>query len=80
MGKIKSKLIKRTAKALVKEGIVFKNNFENNKKVLGNNTMPSKKIRNQIAGYLAHLKKMEKAGPRPKKEPVMEERPRRRDW
>lgn len=56
MGKIKSKLIKRSAEELVRKGIEFTENFEKNKKILGD-TMPSKKIRNQIAGYLAHLQK-----------------------
>ncbi len=59
MGKIKSKLIKRSAKELVKRGIEFSEDFERNKKILGN-TMPSKKIRNQIAGYLSRLNRKEK--------------------
>ena len=59
MGKIKSKLIKRSAKELVKRGIEFSKDFERNKKILGN-TMPSKKIRNQIAGYLSRLNRKEK--------------------
>lgn len=58
MGKIKGKLVKRTAKGLTAEGIEFGTNFEKNKKVLGN-TMPSKKIRNQLAGYYARIKKAE---------------------
>jgi len=58
MGKIKSKLVKRSAKELVKAGIVFSNNFEENKKILGK-VMPSKKIRNQMAGYLTKMKKEE---------------------
>lgn len=61
MGKIKTRLIKRTAKELKEKGINFTESFEENKKILGNNTMPSKKIRNQIAGYLARLKQQEKA-------------------
>lgn len=56
MGKIKSKLIKRSAEELVKRGIEFSKVFERNKIILGN-TMPSKKIRNQIAGYLAKMYK-----------------------
>ena len=44
MGKIKSKLIKRSAEELVKKGIEFSSNFEKNKGILGR-TMPSKKIR-----------------------------------
>jgi len=59
MGKIKSKLIKRSAEELVKRGIEFSKDFERNKRILGN-TMPSKKIRNQIAGYLSRLNKKEK--------------------
>jgi len=58
MGKVKTKLIKRTSRALLKEGIEFDEDFTKNKRILGN-TMPSKKIRNQIAGYLARLKKAE---------------------
>jgi len=57
MGKIKGKLIKRTAKHLIEKGIEFNASFEKNKKILGSNTMPSKKLRNQIAGYLARLKR-----------------------
>lgn len=59
MGKIKSKLMKRSAGELIKKGIEFSGNFERNKRILGN-TMPSKKIRNQIAGYLSKLNKKEK--------------------
>ena len=59
MGKIKSKMIKRSAERFLKEGVKFSEDFEKNKKILGN-TMPSKKIRNQMAGYLSHLKKIER--------------------
>lgn len=59
MGKIKGKLIKRTSERFIKEGIEFSDDFEKNKRVLGD-TMPSKKIRNQMAGYLARLKRQEK--------------------
>lgn len=58
MGKIKTKLIKKTAEKFLKLGIPFSISFEKNKKILGN-TMPSKKIRNQLAGYLVRLKKQE---------------------
>ncbi|MEK6840413.1 MAG: 30S ribosomal protein S17e [Nanoarchaeota archaeon] len=57
MGKIKSKMVKRSAKELVKRGIEFSPDFERNKKILGSNTMPSKKIRNQVAGYLSKFYK-----------------------
>jgi len=59
MGKIKTKLVKRTAEILLHEGIIFEENFNRNKEILGK-TMPSKKIRNQIAGYLVRLKNQEK--------------------
>jgi ribosomal protein S17E len=59
MGKIKSKLIRKTGENLVKKGIPFTESFENNKKILGS-TMPSKKLRNKIAGYLSRLKRQEK--------------------
>ena len=57
MGKIKSKSIKRSANMLIKKGIKFTDNFEENKRILGNTLLPSKKIRNQMAGFLARLKK-----------------------
>lgn len=56
MGKIKSKSIKRSANILIKKGVEFSDSFEENKRILGN-TLPSKKIRNQMAGFLARLKK-----------------------
>ena len=60
MGKIKSKLIKKSGINLVKKGIMFNENFEDNKKILGNNTMPGKKLRNKMAGFLVRLKKQER--------------------
>ena len=60
MGRIKSAMVKRASFELLEQGVEFKNNFEGNKKILGSNTMPSKKIRNKIAGYIARLKKAEK--------------------
>ena len=46
-------MIKKTAKQLVAEP-GFSEDFDNNKKMLGN-TMPSKSVRNKIAGYIARL-------------------------
>ncbi|MEK6919246.1 MAG: 30S ribosomal protein S17e [Nanoarchaeota archaeon] len=54
MGRIKSTLIKRTARILEKEE-GFGEGFERNKKILGS-TMPSKSVRNKIAGYIARIK------------------------
>lgn len=59
MGRIKSALVKRTARNLLKEENVFSEDFTKNKKILAN-TMPSKRLRNKIAGYISRLKKQEK--------------------
>jgi len=56
MGRIKSKLVKRTGRLLLKEENKFNDNFENNKKLITGLT-PSKKVRNKIAGYITRLKK-----------------------
>ena len=58
MGKIKTKLVKRTANELAEKDIPFTEDFEKNKKILGRE-MPSKKIRNQVAGLLSRVKKSE---------------------
>jgi ribosomal protein S17E len=60
MGKTKSKLIRRTVNILLKRGIEFSEEFKKNKKILGNNTMPGKKIRNQTAGLISRTKKQER--------------------
>lgn len=54
MGKIKTKLIKRTSEVLVEKKMGFTDSFEKNKHILADQ-MPSKKVRNQIAGYIARL-------------------------
>jgi small subunit ribosomal protein S17e len=55
MGRIKSTLVKRTAENLVESmSESFTDDYENNKKVLGS-TMPSKRIRNKIAGYITRI-------------------------
>ena len=59
MGKIKSNPIRRAAKELLEKGIQFRDSFEGNKKILGK-TMPSKKIRNRMAGHMTRIKKSEK--------------------
>lgn len=57
MGRIKSTLVKRTAKQLVeKTPESFSKEFDQNKKALGN-LMPSKKIRNKIAGQITRINK-----------------------
>lgn len=59
MGKIKSKLVRRSAKEVIRKDSSFNESFEKNKKIL-KNTILSKKLRNQIAGLISKLKKQEK--------------------
>ncbi|MCD4771490.1 30S ribosomal protein S17e [archaeon] len=57
MGRIKPTLVKRTSRQLIeKSSDSFGKTFEENKKALGN-TLPSKKMRNKIAGYIARIKR-----------------------
>lgn len=58
MGKIKSKQVKRSVHSLLVEGIEFSEDFEMNKKILGQE-MPSKKMRNKMAGYASRFKRHE---------------------
>ena len=57
MGKVRTKMIKRTAKELLeKYPDAFTNDFEHNKKVVSQLVITgSKRVRNQIAGYITHL-------------------------
>ncbi len=64
MGKIKSKLVRRTSQTFINRGVNFSEDFDKNKRIL-ENSMPSKKLRNQIAGYLSRVKKQERIN-RPK--------------
>lgn len=59
MGRVKSLIIKRTAKNLVKEPNKFTEKFDDNKKFLGN-SMPSKRIRNMVIGYISRIKRLER--------------------
>jgi ribosomal protein S17E len=58
MGKIKSKMIRKAANALTKEDLSFNKDFEKNKSILGR-TMPSKRLRNKIAGLISRMKVQE---------------------
>jgi ribosomal protein S17E len=58
MGKIKSKVVRKTANALLKEDLSFEKDFEKNKAILGRE-MPSKRIRNRLAGLISRLKRQE---------------------
>lgn len=61
MGRIKTSLIKRTTNKLVAEHAAdFSKDFEENKKLVEEYAdIPSKKIRNVIAGYVTRLMKAE---------------------
>jgi len=57
MGRIKSKLIKRTSRQLIENSNEsFEKTFGENKKALGS-ILPSKKMRNKIAGYITRINK-----------------------
>ncbi|MFH1332350.1 MAG: 30S ribosomal protein S17e [archaeon] len=62
MGRIKTRLIKRTVNSLIaKYPEKFKDNFEENKKLVEDVAeIPSKKLRNVIAGYITRLVKKQK--------------------
>lgn len=60
MGRIKSMMIKRTAKQLIPQDENFNSDFEKNKKML-RNTMPSKHIANKVAGYIGRLIRQKEA-------------------
>ena len=61
MGRIKSKVVKRATNALLKDNSdVFTGKFEENKEVLKSlGLTDSKKVRNQIAGYITRIRKKE---------------------
>ena len=68
-------MVKRAASQLLgEENTVFTSSFEHNKRLLGN-LMPSKPIRNKVAGYIARLIKMKSKVKKPKatKEGLFEE-------
>lgn len=62
MGRIKTTLIKRAGKRLMDENPdKFSKDFDNNKKKVAEfANIPSKKIRNIVAGYLVRLTKKNK--------------------
>jgi len=62
MGRIRSALIKKISMRLVEENPeLFSADFEHNKKVLKDlNLIPSKKIRNKVAGYIVRTIKKKK--------------------
>lgn len=60
MGRIKSTMVKKAARQLIeKDKSLFTEEFNHNKKALGA-LLPSKPIRNKVAGYIARIIKMQK--------------------
>jgi len=59
MGRIKQLMVKRAGRELITKDLPFGEQFNGNKKILGS-TMPSKKVRNKIAGYISRLKKAQR--------------------
>jgi len=59
MGRIKSLMIKRASRQLITGNHKFSESFDTNKRILSNN-MPSKSVRNKIAGYIARMIRMQK--------------------
>ncbi len=61
LGKVRINVVKRTARKLLQMyPDLFTRDFEHNKKVVNELIeVNSKKLRNQIAGYITHLKKVE---------------------
>jgi small subunit ribosomal protein S17e len=66
MGRVKTKLIKRTVINIIKKNPnKFSSNFDDNKKIIGEAAdIPSKKLRNVIVGYITRLTKMKVKKPR----------------
>ncbi len=62
MGKVRTTLVKRTARKLLQRyGELFTGDFEHNKKIVSQLIeYRSKRLRNQIAGYITHLINAEK--------------------
>jgi len=60
MGKVRTSLVKRTARRLLElYPDEVSTNFEDNKELVKKYVyLKSKKLRNQIAGYLTHLAKL----------------------
>ena len=65
-------MVKRAAKQLLAGENQFNEDFNYNKKILGN-TMPSKSLRNKIAGYIARLIKAQREGIRFRKRAEIKE-------
>lgn len=65
MGRVRNKTVKKAAKALIERYYMrLTSDFHLNKKILSEvGEIPSKKIRNRIAGFATHLLKRIQTGP-----------------
>lgn len=65
MGRVRNKTVKKAAKALIEKYYMkLTPDFHLNKKILSDvGEIPSKKIRNRIAGFATHLLKRIQTGP-----------------
>merc|ERR1711881_786918 len=65
MGRVRTKTVKRAAKALIENYYgKMTNDFHLNKKVLSDSAVvPTKRLRNKIAGFATHLMKRIQVGP-----------------
>merc|ERR1712010_385291 len=65
MGRVRTKTVKRAAKALIENYYgKMTNDFHLNKKILSDvATVPTKRLRNKIAGFATHLMKRIQVGP-----------------
>jgi len=72
MGRIKLLMVKKTAKTLLQGEHSFNTDFDHNKRLL-QDTMPSKPIRNKVAGYISRLMKAQNKPIKVKPKPVEEE-------
>ena len=79
MGRIKQLMVKKAALQLFEQVEGFNDNFENNKKLL-KDTMPSKSVRNKVAGGLVRLANKQKQKDKPKKTRDEEVSNERRDY
>ncbi|MBU0907187.1 MAG: 30S ribosomal protein S17e [Nanoarchaeota archaeon] len=59
MGRIKSLMIRKAASELFTTSEGFSEDFDKNKKIL-KDTMPSKSVRNKVAGQIARLAKQKR--------------------
>ena len=70
MGTVKPTYVKKLAKQLLKEVAECTDDFELNKKLVDKYTnVESKGVRNRIAGYITHKKKVKVAEPELEPEP-----------